>query len=234
MIKRPPILIQERNNRLLNLNDYQKHISAEDLCIEKLNIKLPESVENILRMPLYIKNRWYIPKGRFDWCFDFINFCVNHNKRFFNTHPYWYLTVRNDQEDLENRSGQWHVDGFSTRIPQKPEINYIWCSDNPTLFYENGIKFPINFNGRVHNIHKYIQKNIEDEYIKEIKPKNIYLLDPYVIHRKPDVINKGRVFVRLSNVPIEIEDDLYTPNPLLPMKSYNRIGKDICDNFIEY
>ena len=54
-----------------------------------------------------------------------------------------------------------------------------------------------------------------------------------MVHRRPsNTTGKQRTFVRISFIPIEIEDDTCTRNMLFPEKVYNR--KDIREKLINY
>lgn len=86
---------------------------------------------------------------------------------------------------------------------------------------------------RNHNIHQYFQDNADEEKIVTLDSGMMWLLDPYMVHRRPKIrAGVKRKMFRISFVPIEIKDDTYTQNPLLPSGPYNR--KDIRDSLIRY
>lgn len=137
--------------------------------------------------------------------------------------PYVYITVRHGNvksvtDDL------WHVDGFSMRVPHIPEQNYIWASNFGTEVLEQMLNLPEDFDPMRHNIHQYFQDVADEKNVVDLANDTIYRIDPHVIHRRP-VIAPGtmRTFFRISYVPIEIEDDTCTVNPLIPrIKPYGR------------
>lgn len=75
-----------------------------------------------------------------------------------------------------------------------------------------------------HNLHDYIQENIDPDKTRSTFSGHVYALDPYVIHRRPpETAGSRRCFVRLSYTPIEIADRNNTIKPLLPT-NYERDG----------
>lgn len=84
---------------------------------------------------------------------------------------------------------------------------------------------PADFDPFRHNIHNYFQDVAKEENIRTLKERTLYGIDPYVIHRRPSVpVGTMRTFLRVSFVPIEIEDYTCTDNPLMPrQKPYGRV-----------
>ena len=137
--------------------------------------------------------------------------------------PFVYVTVRHGivkstTDDL------WHVDGFSMRVPHIPEQNYIIASNNGTEVLEQDVQIPAGFDPMRHNIHQFFQDVADVKNIRTLEDNTIYRIDPYVIHRRPTVTaGIMRTFVRVSFIPVEIEDDTCMVNPLIPrLKPYNR------------
>lgn len=137
--------------------------------------------------------------------------------------PYIYVTVRSgivrsETDDL------WHVDGFSMRKPHCPEQNYIWTSIHPTQVLKQQIPVDKRFDPLVHNLHWYFQDRAIQSNAVTLWPEQLYVIDPYVIHRRP-TLPQGtqRTFVRISHVPIEIQSDTNTPNPLFVQPAYNLV-----------
>jgi hypothetical protein len=233
-LKPPHPLLTERAKRLVNLLDYRQSVLEKSLRIGGFDVSLPPAQRSVLRLPICMGGAWSIP-SEFDWLKDFIRQCVAFQETYFVAHPFWYLTVRRTDADPTNRSSQWHVDGFSLRTPHLPEMNYLWCSEEPTLFYERPIFFPDDFDGKRHNLQSFVAERIDHTHVVQGQARQIYLIDPYVIHKKPDcIVSTRRFLIRLSNIPVEIEDDLYTPNPAFPTRCYGRVGKDVADQFKKY
>jgi len=183
-----------------------------------LDLELPAGPQMILRM--MVRNPWsegfQIPK-ELEWLRTAIVACntVQLTQEIYN--PFVYVTVRHGvintvTDDL------WHVDGFSMRVPHNPEQNYIWTNRYPTELLDQEVTLPEDFDPLRHNIHQYFQDVADESNICTLRAEHIYGIDPYVIHRRPNNIPLGteRTFFRISFVPIEIEDDTCTVNPLIP------------------
>lgn len=151
-------------------------------------------------------------------------------------HPFTYITVRSGTV-VTKTDDEWHVDGFSTKYTHLPEANYvIVMGHKPTQFLAQTFDFPDDFDPRVHNIHKYFQHEADPKSVEELDLDTIYLLDPYVIHRRPpDTQGTQRTFVRISFTPIEIPDIHNTPNPAIPTAHYVTDGvADFRDGLLDY
>lgn len=146
-------------------------------------------------------------------------------------HPYCYITVRHG-EVTSVTDDEWHVDGFSMNVTHLPEQNYIWVDKIPTEYLAKKFFIPTTFNPREHNLQWFFQDRIRSEsIIKTIEEKSLYCFDPYIVHRRPKV-SEGtiRTFVRISFIPIEIQDVNNSFNPMIPT-NYTRDGvKDLRNN----
>ena len=117
----------------------------------------------------------------------------------------------------------WHVDGFSMRVPHVPEQNFIWSDCYPTEILDQQFVIPDDFDSMKHNLHHYFQDNAEENKAYSLQENYVHILDPYVIHRRPKVPEGTmRRMFRISFVPIEIEDDTCSQNSLLPSGPYGR------------
>lgn len=166
-----------------------------------------------------------------DWLYESIMW-LNSNQITNNFHnEYVYVTVRHGIVTSET-DDQWHVDGFSMRVPHVPEQNYICSSVNPTEFAIQPFPIPDDFDPFQHNIHNFLQDSVNVEPWQGVE-NQVYLIDPYCVHRRPSQTQSTmRTFWRISFIPIEIEDDTCTQNPLLPEKKYGRV--DIRQNLKRY
>jgi hypothetical protein len=145
-----------------------------------------------------------------------------------------YVTVRHGVVSSVD-DDVWHVDGFSMRVPHVPEQNYIWTDSNPTEILNQEISLPDDFDPMKQNVHQYFQDVAREENTFTLRAGRIYGIDPYVIHRRPKLpAGTRRTFFRISFVPVEIEDDTNTPNPLLETRSYGRIGTEIRKSLSRY
>jgi len=151
-------------------------------------------------------------------------------------HPYTYVTVRSGIVKC-TRDGEWHVDGFSTRYTHLPEANYVVVfGDTPTEYVEQSFDFPPDFDPLVHNVHRFFQNRIDSSKIKTFEPGMLYMVDPYVVHRRPAVpANTKRCFARVSLTPIEIPDLNNAVNPMISTSHYTYDGiKEFRDLLKDY
>lgn len=195
--------------------------------VSRLSIKTPKHSQMILRMMVRNPqtNGWQIPP-ELDWLASTILKCNKAQELHGIHNPFVYITVRHGPV-VSQTDDLWHVDGFSMRVPHPPEQNYIWsnCFGTETLLQE--INLPSDFDAGKHNIHQYFQDHANNQMMYTLRPMTLYVIDPYVIHRRPNLLPSiNRTFFRISFVPIEIEDDTCTINPLIPRRRpYGR--KDI-------
>lgn len=167
-----------------------------------------------------------------EWIRPSVELVNRYQDKMFDYRPYVYVTVRSGIVS-STTDDVWHVDGFSTRVPHVPEQNYIWSDKHPTEVLDQTFSIPSSFDPLVHNIHQYFQDRAHPTCIHSLQEKHIALIDPYVVHRRPWVRRMtSRCFFRISFLPIEIEDDTCTPNPLLPRRTYNR--PDIRKTLVRY
>lgn len=209
------------------------HLSTENAPVDlgACNVHLPERHQYILRMCVNRPDRgWMIPP-ELDWLSDTIFRLAHEQSRLcLPKHPFCYVTVRHGVVS-STTDDAWHVDGFSTRIAHKPEQNYIWCNRAPTEFVRQAFPIPTGFDPLRHNIHWHLQDNVDPDKVCAGKSSHLYLLDPYVVHRRPKLPDGFvRSFFRVSFVPIEIRDDTCTPNPIDSRRTY---GTDDFRNQLE-
>lgn len=166
------------------------------------------------------------------WVWPLFAKCLAMQKGYFSRiHPYVYVTVRSGYYHAKTND-TWHVDGFSMKKEHVPEQNYLWSNCYGTEYADHSIAIPDDFDPFKHDIHKYFQEHTKT--CQTMQDGGIYVIDPYVVHRRQPGIpnNRHRCFVRISFVPIEIQDDNCTRNPLLPTPTYN--NSDIRKTLVEY
>lgn len=148
-------------------------------------------------------------------------------------HPFTYLTVRHGLVRTKTDAA-WHVDGFSVRYNHLPEANYLIVSHSGTHYAPRPFVFPSDFDPLRHNVHSFFARRIRD--FKSINQGQLYLLDPYVVHRRPPrIVGMQRTLVRASFIPIEIPDINNTRNPLIATPHYVIDGiKGFRNNLITY
>ncbi len=186
--------------------------------IKKLELTPPESPQYLLRMCVKAPNTDILLPSMLEWVRPMLNEAIKVQTRMGINHPYCYITVRTGKI-LSRTDDDWHVDGFSTRITHLPEQNYIWSDTHPTEYVRHAFQVPYSFDPLVHNVNTLLVSQIEDVQVQQLAPKELALLDPYILHRRPPSSNEDptlkRTFVRISFVPIQINDVNNTQNPLL-------------------
>jgi hypothetical protein len=225
-------MIENRLKTALNLKQFNQ--LNEPFEIGSLILTPPDTRQYVLRMLIKRPfNELSIPEHLI-WVKPLVDLAFANQAKFDVRHPFCYLTVRHGFVTSKT-DDVWHVDGFSLQFSHLPEQNYIWASHTPTEYVTKKISFPNDFDSFKHNIHLYFDDVIsEQDEIKTIKPKTVYCMDPYVIHRRPKVQHIERTFIRVSFTPIEISDINNTFNPLMPTNC-NRDGiKEFRNNLIRY
>lgn len=197
----------------INVNVLRLLIKSQNSC----SLHLPKELE---------KFRYLICKCAEEYSKMFMDF----------KETFVYITIRTCFENYYRNSSDWHIDGFQgTRIARhKPEVNLIWANSYGTEFAMR--KFQVqDFDYTKYNINTHFNKIAELDKnlnIFRCEPNQIYMMDPYMIHRAPfcDFSTK-RVFVRINFSPVEIPDWTNTVNPMLPMHYEKRT--DIRDLLID-
>lgn len=230
------ISIYERAHELLSTDMYAL-ADPNPVCLFSLDaartyVHNDTSDQYVLRMLISTPDTGLQIPTELKWIESIVRNCIRYQNTHLVKHPYIYLTIRNGVVRTKTDC-VWHVDGFSMRKQHLPEQSYIWSNTRPTEVVSQNIAIPANFNALKHNLHWYIQENVNEQYIKTLEPYAIHLIDPYVIHRRPPIATGiHRRFFRLSFVPILIEDDRNTPNPLIPIGPFN--NSDLRDRLVRY
>jgi hypothetical protein len=215
--------IYARAQRLLNLADFSRYIPPLD-CGTPHATSCPHDRQYILRMLVSRPedDSLSIPQP-LGWLADDIRSCweMQASNGLNPSGDFVYVTVRHG-EITSLTDDLWHVDGFSTRVPHRPEQNYFFSDAHPTEVLSHGFDIPADFDPLRHNIHEYFQDHADERPIATLDPGRVHLLDPYIVHRRPPGATGHRTFFRISFVPIEIEDDTCMRNPLFPPKVYGR------------
>lgn len=224
-----------RAQRLLNLADYSNYVAPVDCGNPSCDP--PTDRQYILRMMVQRANDDLTIPTELKWLEGVIRDC-SHRQLVNGLNPkkdFIYVTVRHGIVTTET-DDLWHVDGFSMRISHRPEQNYIYSNIYPTEILSHGFDIPVDFNPHEHNIHMFFQDRADSSKTMILPEGRLFLIDPYIVHRRQKAsAGKMRTFYRISFIPIEIDDDTCTPNPLLPNKVYQRDGvQEVRDKLRRY
>lgn len=198
--------------------------STIPLHLGEFNINyFDKNIVNVLRCPIKKANdrSIYLPKELL-FLKEFVEYCCIYetcfNKRFEDL--YGHITV--DFKEIEKGGTQrvkgWHVDGFQgSKFPMKHEIehSYLWTSNNGTEFCVQPF-FIKHLDESKYSIFNELEKQAKDNNILKMMDKNIYIFDPYMVHRSPIVTEKTtRLIVRITFEYQKLLDPNDTQNPSL-------------------
>lgn len=226
--------IYERAKQWLSLDTYEKADPAPEFLhyspLPDYPLRPPSPRQYILRMP--VLTPWshilFVPP-ELKWLEPHIRLCRAHHDTLFPEHPFIYVTVRHGVCS-STTDDEWHVDGFSYRKRHVPEQNYIYSNVYRTQWLDHKFRIPQDFNPLKHNIQQFFTDSYhdsggDDDRNREFGP-GWNIIDPYIVHRRPRIAqNRVRTMIRISFVPIEIEDDNYTQNSLIYAKQYGGVNK---------
>ena len=218
----------DRTDKKINLAQFGEINHPIKIGAVDLN---PSCKSNVLRMLIRKFPGNLLLPDELKWVLPLIEMADLYQKNIC-AHPFLYLTIRHNNQKFE-KLNEWHVDGFSMKIDHLPEQNYIWCNASPTEYILQKFNIDNDFDPLSHNIHKFLSNRVSSPP-KTIGVNEVWMVDPYVLHKAPDVMAENRVFVRASFVPIEIQDANNTQNPLLPQKyTYDGVA-DFRDQLTDY
>lgn len=218
--------ISERSQKFVNTDYYRYPNFAEEVGAVQLYPQLER--QYVLRCPIKIPgSRLLIPQDML-WCEPMIDSALRYQHDVVGIeHPFAYLTIRHGEVSSQT-DDEWHVDGFSMKVPHIPEQNYVWVNTEPTECAAIGLNIPQDFDPLRHSVQFLAQDSIAQNsqvILETLEPEVIYAMDPYVIHRRPETTaGETRTFVRLSLTPIAIDDRNNATNPLFGEISSDRDG----------
>lgn len=196
----------ERSTKNVALEIFEQVNSPE--LVSELSLNPTIEQQYVLRCPLLIPDFGLAIPDELMWTLPLIERSMSHQEGVFKKkHPYMYITVRHGNVVSET-DDLFHVDGFSMKVPHEPEQNYVWTSNDPTEVALFALNIPHDFDPLMHNIHLLIQDQLaKDVQIETLEEKTLYVMDPYVIHRRPKLDpHTVRTFVRLSMTSLPIDD----------------------------
>lgn len=230
-------MINQRFNQIVNLERFSR--DNKPLYVGDCRFIIPpHEDQKILRMLVsapYALEKYCLPK-ELEWLRTSITLAETFQRDKIGVrHPFVYVTVRHGLVDTYT-DNEWHVDGFSTKYNHLPEANYIVVlNGEPTEWLKQRFYFPDDFDPLEHNVHKFFQLRAMVCNIRSLKQRHMYMIDPYIVHRRPPSAVGFRTFVRISFTPIEIPDINNTKNPLIETPHYITDGvRDFRDKLKDY
>lgn len=212
----------------LYLGDYEIP-DVESINLNVLRLMIRENSEN---------SNIFIPKELSSFK-NFILENINYHRQHYsiNKDCYIYLTVRSStyEELFYKNSSTWHIDGFQgSKINRHIiEQDAFWCNISATDFSLQPF-FVENLNPTKHDINDFFEKNSDPKFLIKTKPKSIYFVTPYNVHRVNPLPFEGkRIFIRLNFSPVLIEDNTNTQNPYFSNLNFE-FRRDVRDFLREY
>ena len=131
---------------------------------------------------------------------------------------YCFVTIDQGLVELDHtlRDPDWHLDGMQGDevLKKRPtDLQFIWSDSLPTTFTSQ--KFDVRgFDPSVHNIFKWIGKQIDPEQVIETQPFHIYAMNAYHAHKATEAKETiYRRFVRVSYTFVPITSKRMIVNP---------------------
>ena len=131
---------------------------------------------------------------------------------------YCYITLDSGWVDYgeTQRIAGWHLDGIQgdeVHVKQNGDFQFIWCNDLPTHFSTQAFDMR-GCDLSKHDVNKWIAKQIQPEYVMEIQPHTVYLMNPYYVHKGAEAYKwTYRQFLRISYTHIPVTSTKMTVNP---------------------
>lgn len=198
-----------------------------------------KEIINVLRIPIKMAgNREIVLPNELSFLQGFVEFCsiyeTSFNSRFEDLYAHITVDYKEFEKGHTHRVSGWHVDGFQgAKFPIKHEIehSYLWSSTLGTEFCPQPF-FVDHIDDSKYLVFDELVKQAREENIYQCLPSNIYIFDPYMVHRSPEAIeDTKRLLVRITFEYQKLLDPNDTINPQLPFKTpykydiRNRLGE---------
>ena len=152
-----------RAKQLVSVLEFENNV--EPIELSKILIECPHDTQYVLRMCVSADgNNLNIPP-ELKWLQPLVIEALMHQLNAVQVEKqFCYITVRHGKVKSVT-DNEWHVDGFSTKVPHVPEQNYIWTNSIPTEYTNVSVKFPDDFDPLVHNVNFFLQEHNTEEVI---------------------------------------------------------------------
>jgi hypothetical protein len=140
------------------------------------------------------------------------------------------------EEGAWQRVPGWHVDGFQgVRVPvHQVEHSYLWADTQAVEVCLQPF-FLAHLDRSRHNIFAELEKQAAETNAVAGLASHVYLIDPYVVHRSPQVRAAGwRAVCRVTFTETELEDPVNTVNLSLPLAQAYASRLDARNRFSPY
>lgn len=119
-----------RAHQLVDLEGFRE--AGLPIEIQPLDLTCPHDEQYVLRMAVRAHGGEIILPAELEWLRGMLEVSQKCQDQLGVDHPFVYITVRHGLVKSKT-DDQWHVDGFSTKVPHLPEQNYVWTSHTGTV-----------------------------------------------------------------------------------------------------
>jgi hypothetical protein len=196
------------------------------LHVRQFTIDKSAHVVNVLRVPVKAagSNTIVLPK-ELEFIQKYVEFCCLYEKSFNPNFENLFAHITVDKKTVNPEETQrvpgFHVDGFQgSKFPTKHEIehSYLWASDCGTEFCPQPY-FIEHLDESKFMIFDEFNKQAHECNVFKCLPNNIYIFDPYMVHRSPVVkTTTERLLIRITFEYQKLLDPNDTVNPNLVFK----------------
>jgi hypothetical protein len=189
----------------------------------KIDIPDKSKITNVLRVPIKTSDsRTIVLPSELDFLKDFILHCciyeTSFNDKFEDMFAHLTVDFKEISENDTQRTPGWHVDGFQgNKFPIKHQIehSYLWTSCIGTEFCPQPY-FIDHIDDSKYMIFDELSKQAKECNVFQCMDQNIYIFDPYMVHRSPVIPKKtNRLLIRMTFETIKLLDPNDTVNPQL-------------------
>ena len=229
-IVNPKHPLYKGHHESFDLEQYQYPRSPIDLGHSRLSMEsLGSKTINVLRMPIKCPNTEFKLPVAIKPFWNLIERVAEYEAGFNERHTECFVHITVDRQQIKaqttHRYPGFHGDGvqgakFSQKIYTPIEHSYILTSAPPTEFCLQPFFFQHLNDGR-HNIFHEMEVQSRESNIYGTLPWHLYLLDPYMVHRTPPIVEDvERIFVRITFAYQELMNPHNTNNPLFEEQKY--------------
>lgn len=196
------------------------------LHIGNFNIEHSSHLINVLRCPIKtINSRDIIIPSELSYLQDFIKFCCIYETSFNSDFDKLYAHITVDKKIVmpneSHRVSGFHVDGYQGhKFPIKHQIehSYLWSSNIGTEFCAQPF-FIDHIDDSKYLLFDELNKQANESNVYKCLANNIYVFDPYMVHRSPIVQTETeRLLIRITFEYDKLLDPNDTVNPNIKFK----------------
>ncbi len=192
-------------------------------------LQLNECGINVLRMPLKFPGTNYKIPQELSACETLIRRVAEYAKFINPNHDDCFCHITHDSSMVNSgeyhRFPGFHGDGIQgTKLTPKVNVehSYIMTTNPPTEFCLQPF-FLKHLDEAKHNFFLEFDKQAHDVNVFGSLPEHLYLIDPYMVHRTPQITMRcSRTFIRITYAFTELQHPKNTINPHFKGQKYDK------------